>query len=226
MFTKEKIALFIAIAALATYFASAGTDPFEKAIDKAKIEQLTEVDQAKGSVPFYRVNTLDPTWEESSIVQLSKLDLVDQNNNRQSEKLFDNKITFVAFFFASCAGFCPTLLRSLQDVEVKVRAHHEDVQFVAITVDPLRDSPRELKKYFEKMKMSKSWKLLTGDKNSIYSLAHDIFAAEVFQLPKSRGQISHSEHFFVLDEKRRLRGVLKGTRLDVGEKAETLLSQL
>lgn len=206
---------------------------FESAIRDAKVASLTEVHEQSSGVPFYSIRTLDPNWQESGatpIVRIDSLNLIDQDGTRITESIFDNKISFVAFFFSSCAGFCPTFLQNLQHVEEQLKKLNlkdlPETQFVAISVDPDRDQPQQLKAYFKKMGFQSSWTLLTGDKENIFALARETFASEAFQLPKSKNQFSHSEHFYVLDSKRRLRGVLKGTRVDVAEKAQDLLTAL
>lgn len=203
--------------------------PFEKAISEAHQSKLDEINVTLPGVPFYSVKTLDPNWEESGntqIVKIPELHLVDQNGKNRNEALFEGKITFLAFFFSSCSGFCPTFLKHLQDVQNRLK-NFSDIQFVAISVDPETDTPQRLNSYFKRMKFDpKTWTLLTGDRTLIYSLARETLASEAFQLPKTKNQIAHSEHFFVLDPERRLRGALKGTRLDVAESAYELISAL
>jgi len=204
-------------------------DQFNLAVQEAKKAKLTEVHTVGEGIPFYTEKTLDPIWEErsdSAIVRVPALLFTDQNGKLQSEKLFEGKVTLITFFFTSCAGFCPTLLENLRRVEAHVKGKFPNVRFVAISVDPETDTPEKLKRYFKKMKFSPSWTLLTGNKTRIYALARETFAAEVFQLPKSKGQVAHSEHFYVIDQKRRLRGVLKGTRIDVHQSALQLLTAL
>ena len=231
MFAQKK-ALIAALFLVVLFFVShvKRVDQFENSIESAKKLGLTEVYPVGEGVPFYAPHTLDPIWEDrasSSLVRLPSLQLIDQAGVVQTEKLFQGKVTFVAFFFTSCAGFCPTLLGQLQRVESRVKRDFPSVRFVAISVDPENDTPRVLTDYMKKRLISgRSWTLLTGEKSKIYELARETFAAEAFELPKSKGQVSHSEHFFVIDQDLRLRGVLKGTRLDVPESAYQLLSAL
>lgn len=202
---------------------------FDRAISQARSAGLTDVSKPDQNVPFYALGTLDPVWGASSnrsIVRLDQLDLIDQEGRRFEVTNLDGKLTFVAFFFTSCAGFCPTLIKSLQSVERELR-DFPSARFLAISVDPEVDQPERMRAYAKKMKLDlQKWTLLTGDRTYIYHLAHKTFAAEAFRLPKSKGQYAHSEHFYVFDNKRRLRGVLKGTRLDVAQKALTLAKEL
>jgi protein SCO1/2 len=227
LFTAPKTALVLAL--LSLFSVSARADEFTDAVARSHQMNLTQVNTAQEGVPFYSKKTLDPVWElngPQAIVKVDDFPFTDQEGKKQTEKIFDGKTTFVSFFFSSCAGICPMAFRNLMGVEKKIKEKFKNVQFVAISIDPERDNPAHLKKYKTKLHLSESWKLITGDKEKIYSLARDTFAAEAFKLPKTEGQFAHTEHFYVLDSQRRLRGVLKGTRLDVGEKASDLMTAL
>ena len=202
---------------------------FEEAVRKAKAEKLTDFHKVGEGVPFYSVKTLDPRWHENGevpVVKVTNVEFLDQNGKKQTEKVFEGKISIVAFFFSSCAGFCPTLIKNLQNVEAKVKLRYKNVQYVGVTVDPGTDTSARLKDYAKKMRLDPSWILLTGSEPMVSFLAQDTFAAEIFKLPKSKGQVSHSEHLYVLDNQGRLRGVLKGTRKDAPEKANEIIAAL
>lgn len=227
MFASTKTALVLTFLSLVAVNSSA--DEFGDAVARAHQMQLTQVSEARAGVPFYAQKTLDPVWDvkaASAIVIMKDISLIDQNGIEQSEKIFDGKTTFVSFFFSSCAGICPMTFRNLLEVEKKLKSQFPNTQFVAISIDPERDNPAHLKKYFEKLHLSKSFRLFTGDKEKIYSLARETFAAEAFRLPKTPGQFAHTEHLYVIDGERRLRGVLKVSRLDVSEKAHDLMTAL
>jgi protein SCO1/2 len=200
---------------------------FENAILKAKSDKLIQVNQPGKGVSFYSKKNLDPIWDSTAdVVKVPKLKLQNQSGVTVDESLFENKITFVAFFFSSCAGFCSITIKNLQQIESDLK-NYKNVQFIGITVDPEKDSPAQLQKYFKSMKLnSKTWNLLTGNKNTIYKFAQETMQSEVFVLPKSKGQISHSEKFYVIDPELRLRGVIKGTRLDASTRAVELIYSL
>ncbi len=224
-FKTSPVAFFI----VSLFVFSVAADEFEEAVSRSHQLKLTQVNTASKGIPFFAQKTLDPIWEQSDsspIVRIDRFSLIDQEGIKRNEDVFDKKITFVSFFFSSCAGFCPMTLRNLKQVEKKLGQKFKNVQYVAISIDPEVDNPQKLRKHSKHLNLSSSWRLFTGDKDQIYSLARDTFAAEAFKLPKSKGQFAHSEHFFVLDGERRLRGVLRGTRLDVAKKATELVSAL
>ena len=225
MFTIKKTLIIIYISILTGQLCLA--DAFKDAIQSAQTAGLTKVSVVGEGVPFFRKGSMDPVWQEfkpDEIVSIENVNFKDQQGETRDSTLFDKKRTFVAFFFASCAGFCPTLLKNLVKVESAIVKNNPGTQFIAITVDPDNDDPKALNNYFKKMKLSDRWKLLTGQEKEIYDFAHKTLAAEAFKLPRSKGQIAHSEHFYVFDESRRLRGVLRGTRNDVADEAVKLMA--
>ena len=205
-------------------------DEFDQAIKKANEQKVTVVHEVKTGLPYYTLKNLDPIWTSPSdpnIVTVKNIDLIDQNSAQQNQSMFDGKITVVAFFFSSCAGFCPMLIQNLKKIE-KIAADMKikNMQYVAVTVDPDVDTPSNMKKYHQKMKLNENWKLLTGSDQELYHFSQEIFAAEVFKLPKSKGQFGHSEHFYVLDKNRQLRGILNGTNFKVSAQAKELFTEM
>lgn len=92
---------------------------FDQAILKAKSDKLTEINQPQNGVPFYSKKNLDPTWDSTSdVVKVPKLNLQNHSNLTVDESLFEKKITFIAFFFSSCAGFCSITIKNLQKIPV------------------------------------------------------------------------------------------------------------
>ncbi len=202
---------------------------FEAAIQGARNAQLLNVDtKAKVGLPYYTLKTLDPVWNKAAtdLIRINKLEMHAQDKKPVTDGFFKGKKTLISFFFTSCAGFCPFLIKNLQRIEIGIEKKFGDIQYVAISVDPQNDTFSALKNYQKKLKLNDNWKLLRGEEDYVYKIAHETFAAEAFKLPKSKGQIAHSEHFYVIDEEGYLRGVLNGTRRDVAQKAEELFTSL
>lgn len=229
LYARKIAVLLLLLGWVAIYLTSRRTDLFSRAISAAKDQGLVRVHTAAVEVPFFSPGTLDPLWNTKNtdpIVIIPPFRLRDQDDALQTEGLFEGKLTLVTLFFSSCAGFCPTLIKSLQSVESNIRGSHPEMQYVGLSIDPQTDQPTVLRGYFARMKLSRSWKLLTGDPQQLTHIARGVLAAEVFPLPKSKGQFGHSEHFFLIDQHRRLRGVFSGTRLDVTKQIKENLAQL
>lgn len=198
-----------------------------RAIQDVKMAGLTEFPTAKNTVPYFQAKTLTPVWDFGETnVKVPDFNLVNQSGKVVDQKVFDKKISLVFFFFTTCAGICPNLIQTLKKISEPLR-EFSNVQYVGFSLDPDRDSPEALQKYRHRMKIdSDRFTLVTGNRKTIYALAHDTFAAEAFPLPKTKGQIGHTERFFVVDEIGFLRGAVRGTRLDSPQETFLLVSQL
>jgi protein SCO1/2 len=206
-------------------------ESFEEAISKHRHSLVDQVNPAGSGAPFFTVDTLNPVWaltDSTAIVSIPKFQLVDQEGRIRDESLFHNKVTVVGFMFTSCSGFCPFLLKGMKSIDQEAKASGHEVQYVALTVNPEQDIPDKLKAYAKQRNLDTdaNWVLLTGDKDTIYSLAKKTFASQAFQRQSVSPSFVHSEHLYVIDAQARLRGILNGTRVNVKNEAKALLNMM
>ncbi|MNK01136.1 hypothetical protein D3C87_189300 [compost metagenome] len=207
-----------------------GQRSFDEAIAQQKDSSLSFVPQNGESLPFFTPQTLTPTWEESSkrqIVRIPEFHLLTQSGASIDQSLFKNHISIVGFIFTSCTGFCPLLVKKMKDIEESFKGGTAP-QFIVFSVDPEVDTPAKLNSFAKTHKLtSKNWTLITGDKQSIYSLAKETFASEIRKIDSSNMRdFAHTEHFYLIDGKLRLRGILNGSRIDLPEHAAALVTEL
>jgi protein SCO1/2 len=205
-------------------------DEFDAAIKASRGSLIDQVNPAKRGAPFFTVTTLNPIWEDRAdtpIVRIPRIELLDQDGRKRNQSVFDGKVSIIAFAFTSCSGICPTLVAGLKKIEKSIGSGH-GVRLVLLSVDPEHDSPKALKTYARRMHLNTdtNWLLLTGERQAIYSLAKETFVSEAFKRRGADPDIVHSEHFYVIDGQKRLRGVLNGTRQDAATEAKRLLEQL
>jgi len=74
-------------------------------------------------------------------------ELVDQNGAAVDQSLLEGKWSLVFFGFTYCPDYCPTTLTGLAATKAQMGAAADDLQIIFITVDPERDTPRQLKDY-------------------------------------------------------------------------------
>lgn len=201
---------------------------FEDAIAKHRNSSITYVPKIAKGLPFYTTKTLTPTWEENRAVTIPKFSLVDQTGAIVDESLFRNKVSIVSFIFTSCAGFCPLLVNKLKILRSEI-SKNNDVQIVVITVDPEVDTSDRLLQYAKSHSLDSNWVLLTGSKQAVYNLSRSTFASEIRKIEsENMRKFAHTEHFYVIDQKLRIRDILNGTRKDIyqqGTKTVAILSQ-
>lgn len=206
------------------------SDEFDQAIAKHRNTLVDQVNVAADGLPFFTIKTLNPVWQMNTntpIVTIPQFKLTDQNGQARDNSMFAGKVSIVGFFFASCHGVCPFLIEGMKRVERELSALGKKTQFVGFTVNPEVDTPKRLKAYAIERKIDTgSWVLLTGDKDTIYSLAKNTFASQAFQRNADPASFVHSEHLYVIDDKLRLRGILNGTRIEIQKEAKTIVTQL
>ncbi len=205
------------------------------AFDKAKARYqgttVTSVAKVGTGLSYFSPDTLNPTWQADSqnpVVTIPNFTLLDQEGRERTASLFDDKITIVGFFFASCSGFCPFLVEGMKSIEKELGPLASQVQFVALSVNPEDDTPQRLKAYAKERKLDtdSSWTLLTGQRETIYNLAKKTFASQVFRRASPNANFVHSEHVYIIDANHHLRGILNGTRIDIRHDAKRIVQQL
>lgn len=172
----------------------------------------------KKSLPFYNGPDFTPVWFDAlsdvpaTMHRIPAFSFTDQNGHTVTEKTVANKIYIADFFFTSCPGICPKLSKNLKLVQ---DAFKDDPQVVLLShsVTPDKDNPTVLKRYAVNYGViDNKWYLLTGNKDSIYTIARkSYFADEDLGLQKDSNDFLHTENMLLIDTKRRIRGIYKGT---------------
>src|SRR5262252_8062405 len=99
--------------------------------------------------------------------------LTTQAGARLSLRDLRGKVVAVTFIYASCADTCPLLTAKLAGLQARLGTDFgAKVFFVAITVDPERDTPQVLKRYAQAHGANLSgWAFLTGTTAEIQQVA-------------------------------------------------------
>jgi cytochrome oxidase Cu insertion factor (SCO1/SenC/PrrC family) len=93
--------------------------------------------------------------------------LQDQNGEtlRFYSDALQNRIVLLNVIFTSCNDACPLITRKLKEVRELLGDKAQDITFISLTSDPLRDTPAVLKAYTLKQGSDDPhWLFLTGDK--------------------------------------------------------------
>ena len=86
-----------------------------------------------------------------------------------------------------------------------------DVRLVSISVDPEKDTTEVLKVYAERFKAGDHWFFCTGDKQAIFTLAHDGFKLPIAAGTAETGAVTHSTRLVLVDKTGTVRGFYEGT---------------
>ena len=140
------------------------------------------------------------------IKTVSSFSLRTQDGNLFSESELNGKITVLDFMFTSCLGPCPLMTHNMRKLYNQYRSK-PDVQFVSITVDPIRDTEEMLKQYaLSNGVTDERWQFLTGEMDTIQSISQEGFLLFAESLPAG-----HAIKFVLIDHKGQIRKYYDGT---------------
>jgi len=120
---------------------------------------------------------------------------------------FKGKWTFLFFGFTHCPDVCPTTLQTFKFIHTQLKQSdiaEEPVQFVFITVDPERDTVKQLAEFIPGF--NPEFTGVTGDMDTIGKLAAQLGIAHKKSNQGSQGsdyQIEHSSAVLLMDPQAR-----------------------
>ena len=140
-------------------------------------------------------------------------ELVERNGQPfHSAESLRGKVWVANFFFTTCPGPCLAMNARMAEVQDAIRRKNDEVRLVSFTVYPEHDTPETLRRYAERFQARTGvWYFLTGDKPTIYDLAHQDFMLGVTDAATgeeklSEGEFVHSTKLALVDR----RGVVRG----------------
>lgn len=122
-----------------------------------------------------------------------------------SHKDYLGKVYVVEFFFTTCPTICPIMTKNLLELQ-KTFKDSDNFGVASFTINPRYDTPSVLKKYTERYGITdKDWHLLTGNRDSIYSLAQTGFYLPANEDSTVPGGFEHSGMFALIDKEGNMR---------------------
>ncbi|MFB6456866.1 SCO family protein [Chitinophaga sp. Hz27] len=173
-----------------------------------------------GRLPVYAGTTIVNS-EAKELVSLPDFSFQDQDGQTITNAIMKDKIVVANFFFTSCPKVCPQMMEQLQRVQ---NATGDSVIIMSFTVDPKRDTPQRLHAYSLQYDVLKPrWKLLTGDKKSLYLFARKGLYITATDGDGGETDFIHSDRLVLLDNLQRIRGFYSGTSV---KEVDQLLSDI
>jgi len=151
--------------------------------------------------------------------------LTTQEGARRSLRDFHRKVVAVTFIYASCADTCPLLTAKMVGLQAELGLEFGTrVFFVAVTVDPDRDTPEALKRYAQAHGANLAgWAFLTGTPAEIRDVTKR-YGVYVRKNPK--GDVDHTFLTSLIDPDGVIRVQYLGVRFDPRELLGDLQSLL
>lgn len=170
------------------------------------------------ALPYFNGPEFNPEWismhspNYAKIHTIPPFSFLDQDGKTITEKTVDGKIYVANFIFTRCISICPKMTENMGHLQ-NLFKNDSSVLFLSHSVTPKWDSVPILKRYAErKGVISGKWHLLTGNQDSIYKIAKkQYFAGDSVGYYGEEKDFLHTEHFILIDRKRRIRGIYNGT---------------
>jgi protein SCO1/2 len=127
---------------------------------------------------FLAISILMPGYMKPSFPPIGTVQpfyFTNQDGQTVTEKDIQGKVVAVNYFFTTCRGVCPKMNNNLKPV-YEAYKNEPDFMILSHTCDPERDSPAQLKRYADSMKVdTHKWVFLTGRKDSLYQMARQSY---------------------------------------------------
>jgi protein SCO1/2 len=141
--------------------------------------------------------------------------LQDQFGQTVSTSSLRGKVVVLTFLYTSCPDICPLTTQTLGMAYNALGDDVKETAFVAITVDPERDTVEQVYRYSEQRAMLQKWAFLTGSREELEAVWRGYYVAAERETSKDSGaQISlegylvgHSPPVYLIDRGGKLRVV-------------------
>ena len=97
-------------------------------------------------------------------------ELVSQTGQTVTLSDYAGKVVLLTFLYTSCPDLCPAVTADLRDTHKLLGDDADEVAFVAISVDPARDSVASAREYSDRWRMTERWDFLVGDEETLSSI--------------------------------------------------------
>lgn len=165
--------------------------------------------QAPSSLPHF-VEVANNTYMLPNPDALAEFELVKHDNTKFRNSALKGRWTFLIFGYTFCPDFCPTTLITFNEMHRLLALQPDgvrDVQFIMVSVDPGRDTPKLLSAYVPQF--NPEFIGVTGDAAVIAQLASSVGAVYEKHAANSAGYylVDHSSAVLLVNPQGRLQGV-------------------
>ena len=101
------------------------------------------------------------------------------------------KVVVLAFLYTHCPDVCPITAEALRRAQTLLGDDAREAEFVAITVDPQRDSVERANQYSQEMDMLNRWRFLVGSQEQLAPIWKSYWLDPIRDLP-THGEDPHA----------------------------------
>ena len=107
------------------------------------------------------------------------IELTNQAGRSVSLESLKGHVVVLTFLYTNCPDVCPIVTSHLREVGELLGSEGNSAQFVAVSVDPERDSVESAREYLNKWKLSGNWLFLVGDRPELEEVWEDYYVDPV-----------------------------------------------
>lgn len=138
---------------------------------------------------------------------IQEFELLDVDGQAITQSVFEGTWSLVFFGFTHCPDVCPITLQVMKDVVARLEAQKQTPpQIVFVSVDPVRDTAKSMKKYIAYF--NENFVGITGDVNKVHQLSSSLGIVASFTAneddPDNYG-VDHTASLLLVDPQRRVR---------------------
>ena len=150
--------------------------------------------------------------------------LLDQDGRLVSLDSLEGDLFVVTFAYTTCPDTCPLTLRRLVAAHQRLPETLRDrIRLLAVTVDPERDTPEQVRHYVVANGFDPSLRFLTGERATLESVWSGFGIAVIrHPLPHGQYEVRHTAVTYVLDRNGSLRYLIRDEALEPARLAELL----
>ena len=140
--------------------------------------------------------------------------LTDQDGRAVSMADLRGRVTVLTFLYTTCPDTCPLIAGKLGQAHDRLGQRARDVAFLAISVDPERDTAARARQYLDAQRLGDKLAFLTGDRPSLEG-AWRAYGIGVRQVPIRAAsgaeayEVAHNDVLYVIDRQGRQRWLLR-----------------
>lgn len=114
-------------------------------------------------------------------------------------------VVALAFLYTQCPDVCPLTAEEFRQAQEKLGGDSEKVVFVAVSVDPVNDTPANVRAFSAAHRLARNWHFLIGSAGALRSV-WDAYGIRQETDPTSG--VSHTDAIYVIDRKGNARALL------------------
>lgn len=123
--------------------------------------------------PTFQGAPLDPPRETLDFT------LTDQFGHPLRLSDLRGKVVVMTFLYTACTDICPLVTQKIRDVTRLVDDRRREVAFLAVTVDPERDTVPQIEEYSRRWGMRERWRFLTGRERELEPIWRYYWAGKI-----------------------------------------------